>query len=230
MLGISRMKKSPYEWPRHFAPTKLFRQEETSVGAPKHSRVNVKTKTILIVDDRPANRQLLLGMLAHYGHRVLEADSAVKGLKMVRKEKPDLIIADILMPKMHGYEFVRKLRRDRKIAHTAVVFFTARYLEEESRKLAKICGVHHLIVKPVRWEEVDRIVNEALGMRPHASRPLRAGNLARKHLDLITGKLADKVSELEELNIRLEIEIAERKRVVEELQVAHEESHWARED
>src|ERR1700675_1891918 len=98
MLGVSRMKKSPYEWPRHCAPTKLFQQEETVVGAPRHSRVNVKTKTILIVDDRPAHRQLLLGMLAHQGHRVVEADSAMKALQMVRKEKPDLIIADILMP------------------------------------------------------------------------------------------------------------------------------------
>ena len=124
------------------------------MGAPKHSRVNVKTKTILIVDNRDANRQLLLGMLESNGHRLLQADSAVKGLRMVRKEKPDLIIADILMPKMHGYEFVRKLRSDPKIADTAVVFFTAGYIAEESRKLAKLCGVHHVIVKPVKPEEV----------------------------------------------------------------------------
>src|ERR1700731_1025773 len=102
MLRVSRMKKSPYEWPRHCAPTKSFRQEETSIGAPKHSRVDVKTKTILIVDDRPANRQLLLGMLTNHGHRVLEADSGVKGLKITSKEKPHLIIADSPMPKMHG--------------------------------------------------------------------------------------------------------------------------------
>jgi len=169
-------------------------------------------------------------MLVHLGHRLLEADTGVKALRMVRKEKPDLIIADILMPKMHGYEFVQELRRDRKIAHTAVVFFTARYLEAESRKLAKICGVQHLIVKPVKWEEVDKIVNQALGMRPQTSRPLKARDLARKHLDLITAKLADKVGELEEVNVRLQMEIAERKRVVEELQVAHEEAHCARQD
>ena len=187
-------------------------------------------KTILIVDDRVTNRRLLLAMLIHLGHRLLEADTGAKALRMVREEKPDLIIADILMPNMHGYDFVRKLRRDRKIAHTAVVFFTARYLEEESRKLAKVCGVHHLIVKPVRWEEVDKIVNAALGMRPNVSRPLRARDSARRHLELITDKLADKVGELEEVNIRLEIEIAERKHAVEELEIAHEAAHCARED
>src|ERR1700722_12162187 len=108
-------------------------------------------KTILIVDDRWANRQLILSMLTHLGHRLLQAESGAKALKMVRKEKPDLIIADILMPKMHGYDFVLKLRRDRKIAHTAVVFFRASYLEEESRQLARACGVDNIIVKPVRW-------------------------------------------------------------------------------
>jgi signal transduction histidine kinase len=230
MLGISRMKKSPYEWPRHCTSTKLFRHEETSIGAPKHSRVNVKTKTILIVDDRPANRELLLGMLAHHGHRVLEADSAVKGLKMIRKEKPDLIIADILMPKMHGYEFVRKLRSDRKIAHTAVVFFTAGYIEEESRKLAKACGVHHVIVKPVKPEEVIQIVNKALARRRRASRPRSAHELARQHLRVVTDKLAGKVCELEELNGRLQTEGAERERMVNESLLAHAEARHAKDE
>jgi signal transduction histidine kinase len=230
MLGILRMKKSPYEWPRRCAPTKLFRPEETSIGAPKHSRTRVKAKTILIVDDRPANRQLLLGMLAHHGHRVLEADSAVKGLKMVRKEKPDLIIADILMPKMHGYEFVRKLRRDRKTAHTAVVFFTAGYIAEESRKLAKACGVHHVIVKPVKPEEVIQIVNTALAGRRRANRSFSARQSTRKHLRVVTDKLAGKVIELEELNGRLQMEGAERERMVNESLLAHAEARHARDE
>ena len=230
MLGIARMKKSPYEWPRHCAPTKLFQQEETVVGALRHSRVNVKTKTILIVDDRPANRQLLLGMLAHQGHRVLEADSGIKGLKMVRKEKPDLIIADILMPKMHGYEFVRKLRKDRKTAHTAVVFFTAGYIEEESRKLAKACGVHHVIVKPVKPEEVIQIVNKALAMPKGTNGSLSARESARKHLRVVTDKLAGKVIELEELNGRLQTEGAERERMVNESLLAHAEARHARDE
>ena len=230
MLGISRMKKSPYEWPQRGTPTKFFCQEATSLGAPKHCRVHVKTKTILIVDDRPANRQRLLSMLIHHGHRVLEADSAVRGLKMVRKENPDLIIADILMPKMHGYEFVRKLRSDRKIAHTAVVFFTAGFIEEESRKLAKACGVHHVIVKPVKPEEVIRIVNKALARRRRTSGSFSARESTRKHLRIVTDKLAGKVIELEELNGRLQTEGAERERMVNESLLAHAEARYAKDE
>jgi CheY-like chemotaxis protein len=119
-------------------------------------------KTILIVDDRPTNRRILIAMLAHCGHRLLEADSGAQALKMVRKEKPDLVIADILMPKMDGYEFVRKLRLDRKIAHTTVVFYTASYIEKEARKLAKACSVRYTIVKPGEPDEVLSIVDAAL--------------------------------------------------------------------
>ena len=187
-------------------------------------------KTVLIVDDRPTNRRVLVTLLKHCGHRLLEAESGAQALKMARDEKPDLVIADVLMPKMDGYEFVRKLRLDRKIAHTTVVFYAARYIEEESRKLAKACGVHHIIVKPAEPEEVFKIVDEALAVQVHANGSLPELELAHKHLRIVTGKLAEKVYDLEKLNTRLEVEVAERKRVVKELWVAHDEARCARED
>src|ERR1041385_5889289 len=149
---------------------------------------------------------------------------------IARKEKPDLVIVDVLMPKMDGYEFLRKLRLDRRIADTTVIFYTAHYIEEESRKLAKACGVRHIIVRPVEGEEVLEMVDEALAMRPRASGSLTAWELARKHLRVVTEKLADKVCELEELNIRLQAEVAERERMVNESLLAHAEARRAREE
>lgn len=66
--------------------------------------------TILIVDDRPVNREFLVTLLSYGGHRLLEAADGADGLAISRAEHPDLIIADILMPTMDGYEFVRLLR------------------------------------------------------------------------------------------------------------------------
>ena len=222
------MKKSSREWRGRLALQKFSGQEKTSTGSLKDCPAKVRARTILIVDDRPANRQVLMALLTHLGHRLLEADSGARALKMVRKDKPDLVIADILMPKMDGYEFVRKLRGDRKIAHTPVVFFTAHYIEKESRKLAKACGVHHIIVKPAKPREVLEIVNEALAMRPRGSASPSARELARKHLRVVTDKLADKVCELEELNARLRTEVAERERMVNESLLAHAEARHAR--
>jgi CheY-like chemotaxis protein len=71
--------------------------------------------TILVVDDRPDDRQLLVTLIGYYGHRMIEAIDGAEALQLARAEHPDLIISDILMPTMDGYEFVRRSghRQDR---------------------------------------------------------------------------------------------------------------------
>ena len=66
--------------------------------------------TILIVDDLSANRNFLVTLLGRHGHRLLEAADGRDGLVAVQTEHPDLVITDVLMPVMDGYEFVRQLR------------------------------------------------------------------------------------------------------------------------
>ena len=187
-------------------------------------------KTVLIVDDRADNRSVLVAILAYRGYRLIEAESGAQALKIVRKQKPDLVIADVLMSKMDGYEFVRQVRLDAKIAHTAIVFYTANYIEKEARKLAKTCGVHHIIVKPAEAEEVYKIVDDVLAMAARGTTALSAPEFAREHLHLVTDKLAEKVYDLEKVNTKLEAEVVERKRIVAELRCAHEEARHARED
>ena len=68
--------------------------------------------TILIVDDLSANRKFLVTLLRHQGHRLLEAADGREGLAAVHAEHPDLVITDVLMPVMDGYELVRQLRLD----------------------------------------------------------------------------------------------------------------------
>lgn len=187
-------------------------------------------KTVLIVDDRADNRSVLIAILAHRGYRLIEAESGAQALKIVRKQKPDLVIADVLMSKMDGYEFVRQLRLDPQIAHTGIVFYTANYIEKESRKLAKACGVHHIIVKPAEAEEVLKIVDDVLAKAARGTASVPAPKFAREHLHLVTDKLAEKVYDLEKLNTKLEADAAERKRIVAELRAAHEEARRARQD
>ena len=68
--------------------------------------------TILVVDDRPANREFLRTLLGYQSHRVLEAIDGAEALALVKSARPDLVISDILMPTMDGYEFVYRLRAD----------------------------------------------------------------------------------------------------------------------
>src|SRR5881396_116884 len=104
--------------------------------------------TILVVDDRAANRDFLVTLLGYRGHHLLEAADGAEGLAMAKSNHPDLVIADILMPTMDGYEFVRHLRADAEVANTAVVFWSASYHEHEAQNLARICGVSHILTKP----------------------------------------------------------------------------------
>jgi PAS domain S-box-containing protein len=174
--------------------------------------------TILIVDDLLANRQVLVTLLRHQGHRLIEAADGREGLAAVKAEHPDLVITDVLMPVMDGYELVRQLRLDPTTSRIPVVFYTAHYGEREARALALSIGVSDVLTKPAESAEVLKIVGRALGqvVLPKASDfsiTLTAGMLPdvsppptafdREHLRLVTNKLSEKAGDLRTANARL---------------------------
>jgi signal transduction histidine kinase/DNA-binding response OmpR family regulator len=119
---------------------------------------------ILAIDDRPINRQFLVTLLGYGGHKVLEASDGEEALDIVRQSHPDLIITDIKMPKMDGYEFVDRLRQEPEHAATPVIFYTALFHEREARMVADSHAVTDIITKPSEPEEILRKVNAALGL------------------------------------------------------------------
>ena len=123
-----------------------------------------RVATVLIVDDRPTNRQFLSTLLGYGGHRLLEAADGAEALRLVKAERPDLVISDILMPTMDGFEFAKSVRADPEIAATKIVFYTATYRATEAALLAKACGVSVVIAKPAEPQRVIDVVNEQLGI------------------------------------------------------------------
>jgi signal transduction histidine kinase len=160
--------------------------------------------TILIVDDRSSNREYLTTLLGYVGHRLLEATSAAEALAHVRAERPDLVIADIVMPEVDGFEFVRRLRADPSIAQTRVMFYTATYLEGEARSLAQSCGVSHILVKPAEPQMIIDTVRDAIAVDVPISSPPAAELFDREHSRLLLDKLTQKVDELEAINAELD--------------------------
>ena len=160
--------------------------------------------TILIVDDRSVNREFLVTLLAYGGHRLLQAADGAEALDLAKAERPDLVIADILMPTMDGYELVRQLRADPHIAQTRVIFSTAHYHEQEAKELARDCGVSAVITKPSEPEEVLKAVEAALRLTPVAAPPQTSTDeFDREHLRLLTDKLSQKADDLKVTNDRL---------------------------
>jgi len=121
--------------------------------------------TILIVDDHVLNREFLMTLLGYDGHRLLEAGNGAEALRMVEAEPPDLVISDILMPSMDGYEFVTRLHANPATAQVPVIFYTAIYREREAMALAQSCGVRWVLPKPSDPEAIRRTVQDALGMQ-----------------------------------------------------------------
>jgi signal transduction histidine kinase/DNA-binding response OmpR family regulator len=156
--------------------------------------------TILIVDDRADNREFLTKLLSFHGFQVLQATNGAEALDVTREAGPDLVIADILMPVMDGYDFVHELRSDTAIPQPPIIFYTAAYQEREASALASACGVARVLIKPCEPKEIMRCVEEVLHQPVLFTQPT---TFEREHRNLLTNKLADKVTELETTNARL---------------------------
>ena len=154
--------------------------------------------TILIVDDNLTNRLVLTDLLESDGYRVLQAVGGVEGLALARAERPDVVITDVIMPAMDGYELARQLRTDSVTAESVIIFCTAGYDEQEALPLAHACGVRHIIAKPCEPEELLRVVSAAIAEK---ARPAVAEVAAKKfediHRRVLTDKLSEKFIELE---------------------------------
>ncbi len=104
-------------------------------------------RTVLIADDEPTIRKLVAAVLDRTDIRTLEAADGAQALEMVRRHQPDLILLDILMPKINGIDVCQQVRAERAIARTPVVMLTA-CGQESDRERGRRAGADGFIVKP----------------------------------------------------------------------------------
>ena len=173
--------------------------------------------TIVIVGEEILHHRLA-ALLGDLGHRVLEAANSEQALEIVRAEKPDLVLADILIGNADGGQFVQSLGAQAGSARPRLVFLAAAYMETEARALARACGVAELIVKPAEPEALLAHINAALsGPAPQTAKPSLEPGCAETSLRSMLGKLYQRVAELERLGAQLDERAAER---AEQLEVA----------
>lgn len=163
---------------------------------------------VLVIDDVATNRDVLIPLLHYLEHETAEAGDGEEGLAIVDNFRPDLIICDILMPTMDGFEFVKRLRQDPIHRDKLVMFYTATFLEHEAWALARSCGVVSVITKPCEPEIVLDIVSAALANAPIASErkdlePFSVADFDAEHLRLLTEKLTESTKQLQSVNRRL---------------------------
>lgn len=108
------------------------------------------TKTILVVDDKASMRMLIRDYLVEESFKVITAENGEQALYTARREKPDLILLDIMMPKMGGYEFLSAYRKERD---TPIILLTAK-LEESDKVLGLELGADDYVTKPFGMREL----------------------------------------------------------------------------
>lgn len=127
--------------------------------------------TILVVDDTPTNLSVLVGILEGSGYRILVARNGRAALEIARRTRPDLMLLDVAMPEMNGFEVCRALKQDAATSGTIVIFLSA--LGEVSDKISGLeLGAADYITKPFQSEEVLARVRGQL-LRNQLERDLR---------------------------------------------------------
>jgi len=118
-------------------------------------------KKILVIEDEPEMRRNIVMLLRYREYQPLEAENGRRGLEVVRRETPDLILCDVMMPELDGYEVLRALRADAKLALIPFIFLTAKGEKDDLRSGMNL-GADDYLTKPVGNSDLIQAIEARL--------------------------------------------------------------------
>ena len=147
---------------------------------------------------------------------MVTAENGVEALEKARESPPDMIITDVLMPKMDGFQFCRILKSDEKLKDIPVLFYSATYVDKKSQELAMSIGAVSYIIKPIEPDDFIKIIKETFekygkGELKPAEKPLEEPAYMKLYNERLIQKLEKKMFDLER-------EITERKAAEEHIE------------
>lgn len=174
---------------------------------------------ILSVDDKAENLYMLEALLRGHGHEVDSASNGVTALQLAERGAYDLIISDILMPRMDGFQLCRELKKDERLRRIPFIFYTATYTDPRDASFALSLGANRFLVKPLEPEAFMKAVHEvtqssASEMVPEGSAepPDDESIYLKEYNARLIAKLEKKMLDLEAANRALIEDITERER------------------
>ena len=152
---------------------------------------------VLIVEDVANVLELLEVTLRFKGYAVVTARNGEEALEAIEKQRPALIVTDILMPKMDGYAFVQKLRLNAKTRDIPVVFLSATYVTPEDKEFALSLGAARFMEKPIDTEDFLLTIAELVTQQPLIqSQPLDMERFYQGYKSRLEDKLRHKNSQI----------------------------------
>jgi len=161
---------------------------------------------VLIVDDIPSNQRLLRAVLEGENHQVLEAADGLEALEILGIEKVDVVISDILMPRMDGYRLCYEVRAKRQFCGLPFIFYTATYTSASDEKLALDMGGDKFLTKPAHASDIIRAIKEAIAVKRRPFKPAELSddlNLMKEYNQQLVSKLEERNTELASRNEEL---------------------------
>ena len=127
----------------------------------------VKPK-VLIVDDEDFFRTIVANGFEREGFAVLQADNGEDAIEVASAELPDLILLDLVMPRLLGFEVCQMLRKDQRFAHTAIIIMSAKSYKPDMDKAAEL-GADAYVVKPFEFSDLMSAARENMNLRKNTS-------------------------------------------------------------
>ncbi|MCL4261071.1 MAG: response regulator [Anaerolineales bacterium] len=158
--------------------------------------MNAVNGPILVVEDVPNVLELLEVTLRFKGYAVSSARNGEEALEVIAKQRPALIVTDILMPKLDGYAFVQKLRLDPATRSIPVIFLSATYVTPEDKEFALSLGASRFMEKPIDTEDFLLTVAELIVQQPAQARPLDMETFYVGYRTRLENKLRHKNSQI----------------------------------
>jgi len=159
---------------------------------------------VLVVDDQYVNRYLLEKLLIGNGFSVFSAEDGFEALSIAQNNPLDLIISDIFLPKMDGFQFCREIKSDPLLKKIPFIFYTAAYNEKKDQDFAESLGADRFVVKPVDPAEFITIIKELLSDLPFPDAvkgsDISDSDYLSEYNRRLFRQLEKKIVELEDLN------------------------------
>jgi DNA-binding NarL/FixJ family response regulator len=124
-------------------------------------KLKKKMKRILVIEDEPEMRRNIMALLRFHDHRPIEAENGRKGLELARRENPDLILCDVMMPELDGYGVLKALQQDAGLASIPFIFLTAKGDKGDLRSGMNL-GADDYLTKPVANNDLMNAIEARL--------------------------------------------------------------------
>lgn len=185
-----------------------------SLMAPSHSTSDPDKASIrvLVVDDDPCTVELMVSLLQDEGFATLEAGNGKEALDLVRRERPELVLLDVVLPDLNGREVCARIKEDPELKDVFIILISGHEITREKRIMGLESGADEYLSKPVQIAELVARIRSFIRIH-EASEALRSAN---ESLEI---RVEERTGELSRANESLRLEIEEHRKTAEKLQL-----------